>query len=106
MGRHVGECIRIQQEPSSRLDDVCDTIKTCGIAHYVVTVRGCEWRANSSQMKLLATDVLARRMGEVRVKGLFDVAPVNVWEVAGSVSDFLACLWGAQGTFYHCAADT
>jgi hypothetical protein len=33
MGRHVGECIRIQQEPSSRLDDVCDTIKTCGVSH-------------------------------------------------------------------------
>jgi hypothetical protein len=53
-------------------------------------------------MKLPATDVLARRMGgggEVRVKGMFDVAPVNVREVAGSVSDFLACLWGAKGTF-------
>ncbi len=33
MGGRVGEGACIQQEPSARLDDVCDGVKARGIAH-------------------------------------------------------------------------
>ena len=42
MSGHVGEGARVQQEPSARLDDLCDIIETRGVAHGVTVARRIE----------------------------------------------------------------
>jgi hypothetical protein len=39
---HVGEGARVQQEPSTRLDDLSDVIETRGVAHGVTAARRIE----------------------------------------------------------------
>lgn len=39
MSRHVGETARVQQEPSARLDRLCDIVETRSVAHRVTATR-------------------------------------------------------------------
>jgi hypothetical protein len=67
MSGHVGERARVQQEPSTRPDDLCDISEACGVAHCVRVIQ----RPTINDMPILGgwasptgNDVLAKELGQ------------------------------------------
>lgn len=52
MSGHVGKSTRIKQEPSARLDELCDIIETCSVAH-----RGTAFRMTEDDVSITKSTV-------------------------------------------------